>query len=412
VIEAELRELQAVLSRPQESVADADAPVGDKNVFKEQVNFDLVNLRGKMRSSQKLKEDLESDYMRQLALASNLPAEQMQFARMIDQKTRLEEDLKQADSVIKVADMLLKLGKGDIEVYSPAQQAYPPDSLFVNLLPLLGFFFGIGLGALMAVVLEIADSHIRTQLEVESSYTVPCAITVPEVPLLSARNAVERLEYYVSYLDGIVSRRQAGKNQLSIGLASSCSGEGKSTLAYCWAHYLFNSGKRVAIVEFDPTPNNYFGSDQVAQRPLEDYLWGEAGLDEIIWQQDIARIKARDPKRIKDGLSRSQASKLIPDLHTRYDVVIVDFPGILDEDYSLDLFHLVDETLFVIGSNKITRRYVDAALRECEQARVRPLSIVLNRALKIFVDDARVDMASKKASAGYVRGVKSWFAGK
>lgn len=412
VIEAELRELQGALSRPQEQVAEASASPGDKNAFKEQVNLDLVNLRGKMRSAQKLKEDIEAEYKNQLTLITNLPAEQMQFARLIDQKTRLEEELKRADSMIKVADMLLKLGKGDIDVYTTAAQAYPPDSLLLNLLPLLGFFFGIGLGALLAVVLEIADSHLRTQYEVESSYNVPCAITIPEVPLLSSRNVVEKLGFYVSYIDGLVSRKLLGRERITVSLVSSTESEGKSTLAYCWAQQQLASGRKVAIVEWDPTSNSYFGDHQVAQRPLEDYLLGQASLDDVIYQQDIARIKAHDPKRVKEGLSRNQAERFLSELHARYDVVIFDSPGVLDEDYSLDLFHLADMTLYVIGSNKVKRRYVEAAFKECEQAEVRPQYIILNRALRIFIDDVRVDMANKKASSGLVKGVRSWFAGK
>ncbi|MDP1835608.1 MAG: AAA family ATPase [Chlamydiales bacterium] len=403
VLEAEMRELQTMLSKPNTDDQSGSNASGyqqyEKNPIKDQLNLDLVGLRGKVRSSQKLREDLEIAYARQQDQTSNLPADELQFARMTDQKFRDEENLKQTESVLKVAEMMLKLGKGDIDVYVNATRAEPADSILIDLLPLLGFLVGIGFGLSFAAFLEVIDNKLRTPQEVERSYNVPCMLTIPEMSGLNNRVVEERLRFYVSHLESALSRHLPKDAHFSLAVTSSVAGEGKSTLTYCLARYWEKLGKSVVILNLDPVSSILFNDTAQPAKSIEEFLLGRANIDEVIATGPVPHLNVDATHDLKALLRTGNTSQLMQKLRERYDIILIDVPGIVDRDYATAALELADQVLFVVGSNKVTRRFVDTSLHECEIADIWPVGIVLNRALKIFVDDVHVQVESKRARA-------------
>lgn len=409
-LEAQLVELQAMLSKPPSDNPDPQSlQQYEPNAIKQQLNLDLVNLRGKVRSAQKIKEDAQSDYAKQQTQLTNLPAEEMEFSRLLNQKTYFEEDLKQTESVMKIADMMLKLGKGDLDLYANATKAQPDDSIFINLLPLIGFLVGIAFGLTLAAFLEITDPKIRTPQEADNAYNIPCLMTIPELSVLNARNADERLRFFISYLEGAIIRYFQGAQRFSLAVTSSTAGEGKSTLTFSLGRYWQRFGKKVVMVEFDPELNPMFGPEAIPARPLEDYLLGHATLDEIIYHGDLSRIKVSSALDMKELLRGDQACRLMEELRQQFDIVLLDTPGVVERDYTLGTLDLADGVLFVIGSSKVARKYVDSSLHECELVGVWPIGLVLNRALSIFIDDVRLKAEAKLVKTGLFSRIRGWF---
>ncbi len=413
ILEAQLQELQAMLAKPaQDNPENQPYQQYEANPLKQTLNMDLVNLRGKVRSAQKQKEDVEVEYGRMQKQLANLPQEEAQFGRLLDQKTRMEEDLKDSEAVMKVAEMMLKLGKGDLDLYANATKAEPDNSLVVQLLPLIGFLVGIFFGLSLAAFLEIVDPKIRTPTEVDNSYNVPCIMTIPELTGMSAGKAEERLKFFISYLEAAIIRQFQGSSHFTVALTSSSSGEGKSTLTYCLARYWQRFGKRVVVVEMDPLPNPMFNQEAMPSQALEEYLVGQASLEQVLHQGEISRLKVGSEANMKELLRRGQLPSLMAELQKRFDIVIIDAPGVVERDYTLDTLRVADAVLFVIGSCKMTRNYIDSSLHECDLAGIRPFGILLNRALKIFVDDVRVQSEAQRSKEGIISKIRSLFSGK
>ncbi len=413
ILEAELDELNAMMARPQKKdPAHRPFQQVEKNSVKEQLNLNLLSLRGKVRSSQKLKDDLASAIESQRKNMDNLPAEEMEFSRMLDEKGRYEADLKETEAIMKATEMMLKLGKGDIDIYLPASKAQAVDSLFLDLLPLVGFLVGIGFGLALAAFLEIIDPKIRTSRELEGAYTVPCLITIPELAKLTPKTAEERLRPFVSYLEESITRGMRPHDHEILAVTSSIKDEGKSTIAYCLACEYKRLNKKVALVEWDPKPSSFFDAGDTARKNIMDYLRGNASFDEIVHHGDISRVVVGQETNIKEFIRKGPMKQLIDELRRQFDVVIFDTPGVMDHDHTLNVLVHADHTLFVIGSNQVNRDYVDTSLRECELVDVVPIGIVLNRALKIFVDDIRIQVEGGRSANTSTSGQTSWFGSK
>lgn len=380
-LEAEIEEIQKSLSQKQEDLSLQY----EKNPLKDQLNLDLLHLRGKLRSFQKRKEDLEELYHAQQKQQINLAENELLFARLNDQKHRYEEELRQTEAIKKVADMLIKMGKGDIDLYANASKAHPEDSFMITLLPLVGFLLGLGVGIALATFLEITDNKLRTAQELEKCYNLPCLLTVPEMSRWRSFSE-ERLSVYISYLESLLSRSL--NSPFVLALTSSTSGEGKTTLTRCLAHYWQSLGKAVLLIHLDV-------EEQKNEKSLESYLRGEIELKEAICKEVVPCITS-DGSMDKSMVRKGGISQLLQKLRSEYEIILLDSPGILSREYSLSLLEIADYSLFVVGSSRTCKKYIDKSLRECEIAGISPIGFILNRALKIFIDDLFVEIESSK----------------
>ena len=407
-LEAEVDELRRMIQEPQQASERATAyQQYEKNPLKEQLNIELVNLRGRLRSAQRLKEDLEQQVEKQQGQLKDLPSEQMAYSRLVTEKLRYEDELQNTEQVMKAAEMMLKVGKGELDLYLNASKASPSSSFIVDLLPLLGFLVGAFAGLSLAAFVEVIDPKIRTSREANKTYNIPTILTIPEMTLLSKGNAERRLRFFVSYLQEALERRLGEQDSISFALTSSQAGEGKSTLCYLLARYYQRLNHSVVYVQFDPEKNPYFEDLSTPERSIEAYLRGNATLDEVIMEGDLPRLCTFDDPDMKELIKASRMAELMEQLGERYDVVVVDAPGIIQHDYALNVMEYVDESLFIIGSNKVTRKFVNASLEEADFHGVWPMGIVLNRALKIFIDDVRIQQETRRNRVGLLTRLKS-----
>lgn len=400
ILEAQVHELNAMLAKASTESPDEGGAFQqfERNPVKEQLNLDMLVLLSKVRSAQKIKEDLAENLAKEKVRMATLPADELEFGRLLNQKARYEEELKQTDAVMKVASMMLKLGKGDISLYTNAAQAPLEKSFIIDMLPLIGFLVGTGFGLSLAAFFEVLDNKLRTPQEVERSYNLPCLVTIPEMSLSNKRVGEEKLKFYISHLEGVLSRFEPQDARFSLAITSSISGEGKSTLVYCLAHYWQKMGKKVVVIDLDGASNIFWRDVPKPKKPLEDYLRGSATLEEVVADGQVPRLQIGQDQDVNVMLRTGHVDRLLQILRETYDILLFDVPGIIEQDYSITALELAEHTVFVVGSNKVARKYVDASLHELEVANLWPLGIILNRALKIFIDDVHV--ASKRSSSG------------
>jgi Mrp family chromosome partitioning ATPase/capsular polysaccharide biosynthesis protein len=400
LLESSLRELRNMLN--EQRIDDSKGKVFEKNPFKEQLSVELMRLQGKLRSQQQLKEDLEASVIAIEKGLETLPKEQMQFVKLMQVKKSAEEEAKELDLALRSTLLYLSLGKGDVDLYQSADVAEPITSRWdkwLSLFPILGAFIGLGLGIGIAVGLEMSDHRICTAKQIDLLYKVKCIQTIPEISGLMKKDIEEQTLFYIRDLVDQFECLNDGETPKSIGFTSSLNGEGKSCLAYYLAkYYATRLGKKTVVIEFDYHLNEFLREDLIPCATVEKYLRGETDLSHIVEQGKPDCIKTAFDPSMKELLKSDRMAQLWKDLSEKYDVIVIDTPAIVEDDYALNLVNWVDLCVFVIGSAVVKRDHVDASFRELERRGITPCGIVLNRVVAAYIDDVRIRAERKNLS--------------
>lgn len=392
VLESSLRELRNMLS--EQSMDDSKGKIYEKNPLKEQLNIELMRLQGKLRSAQKLKEDLEASVQGVDKALENLPKEQMQFARLMQIKKSTDEEIKELDLALRSTQLYLSLGKGDVDLYQSADVAEPLTSKWekwLALFPILGAILGIGVGVCIAIGLEMTDRRICTAKQIDLLYNVKCIQTIPEIPSLIKKDVEEQTLFYIRDLVDQFEHLNNGETPRSIGFTSSLNGEGKSCLAFYLArYYATRLGKKTVVIEFDYHKNEFLREDLTPCDTVEKYLHGETDLSHIVEPGEPDCIKAAFDPGMKELLKSDRMTQLWTNLKEKYDVIVIDTPAIVEDDYALNLVNWVDLSVFVVGSSIAKKEHIDASFIELERRGIKPCGIILNRVLAAYIDDVRI----------------------
>jgi Mrp family chromosome partitioning ATPase len=119
---------------------------------------------------------------------------------------------------------------------------------------------------------------------------------------------------------------------------------------------------------------------------LEAYLRGEAEwLDVLGDAGGPASMKVGAPTLdLLELMNTPVMARLWETVKSRYDLVLVEGPGIMEDEASVFLAGLADRIIYVIGSTVSPKSAVDAAFSKMEEHHVRPSLLVLNLALPEF----------------------------
>ncbi len=406
ILEAQVEELQKIAAAPpQGTPGDQTAGLAaetSSNPLKDQVNITLMNLRGKVRSAQKLRDDLAMEYAAKQKEIDNLPEVQMVLTRYITEKQTDEDNLKGAEQFVKAAETLMKVGKGDLELYMNASKATPHESVLIELLPLIGFLLGVVAGTTLAAALELFDTRLRTPIEVQNHYNIPCIMSMPELKLhMKDRNALEQqLRFFIRTLEEAIDLHTGRMGQFVLGIASSQDGEGKSLFAYYLARFYQKLGRCAVVVEFDYKKNPFFAGHEAGKCKIEQFLRGQCSFSDLVYNSAPARLTTGKDTDMKELVKTPKMRELMALLRERYQVVILDLPGLLTEDYAINVLSLADQSVYIVSSEKTSRKQLNDCFKGLEFHRIKPLGLILNRMLDIFVDDARIRSESHRVNFG------------
>lgn len=381
-------------------VANDQSLSTEPNPLKEKLNLDLISMQAKLRASQKLKEDLAEMVANYKQEVSNWSEEQSTFAKLLDKKNSLDYQIRSNEQTQRMMEVMLNLGKGDLETYQPAEKAFSSEnSIWVELIPTLAFIFGSLFGIAAAVVAEVLDKKIRTSKQLTIAYHLPCIATIPEWHLLLRKNAEKKTLFYTR---NIAERLHLMGPFSSVAVVSSIAGEGKSTIAYHLALYYANLGKKTLLLEFDSRPNPFADETTLAPSSLEQFLQGEASIEDIIYHNAPDRLKAGDHPEMKELVKSESMKKLWDALRQSYEIIILDVPGIIEDEFAINVTGIADQCLFVVGSSKVNKNYVDASLKEFEIHGIKPSGIILNRVLPIYEDNLRASAYDKQTRSKFL----------
>lgn len=408
-------ELKALSAKANEAPSQVQRiQVLEKNPVKEKLEVDLMKMQGKVRSAQKVKQDLAFQMENFKNEMDRLPSLQIAFSKLLQAKQTTEEQLRYLNTAVDKTQSMINVPKGSIEIYQLAEKAKPvKDAWWVELLPVLGLIFGTGFGTVLAFLLELNDKRLWTAKQIDLAYHVPVVTTIPEIPAFSPKTASAQTLFYTRIIAERLEKFQAARGRsypVIVALASSLENEGKTTIAYHLAQYYKRIGKNPLFLEFDYRFNPYVGEESETAASLERFLQNPHGdFHSLIQPGKVDWIKMANPEPEMKELIKSPAmAKLLHELSNRYDVIVIDAPSIIHDDYALNVCSLADYCLFVVGSSEVTKSVVDESLRELNLFGIKPHGIILNRVLPAYIDDQRIKLESKKNRNKFWQTLKFW----
>jgi capsular exopolysaccharide synthesis family protein len=252
---------------------------------------------------------------------------------------------------------------------------------------ILGGFVGLVFGIGLAFLLEYLDDTIKKAEDLKEFRPITLIGVVPrfvreELPLISAKDPND--PYYESYrkIRNYLTMNKRPVNSLVI--TSAGPGEGKSTTVVNLGISVSREGKKVAIVDVDlrrASLHTYF--DLPNDVGLTDLLQGKSSLDEAIQVthiEGLSILPSGPPFPDPAGLIESeQMGRLLADLKSRFDLVVLDSAPVLVKSDALVLARHVEGSVIVLESTKTTRRAVHEVMDILARAHIRPLGFVLNR---------------------------------
>lgn len=179
--------------------------------------------------------------------------------------------------------------------------------------------------------------------------------------------------------------QMAGYNVKVIAVTSADAGEGKSRISFELASSLADLNKKALYLDCDirkSITKERYGIVQKTEG-LSEYLCGQASKEDIIYKTDkqhmdiiFAGKRAPNPSEL---LSEELFKKLISDLRTEYDYVIVDTPPAnLVIDAQL-IARYCDTVLLVVRSNVTDRRAAIKVKNHFESMGIKIMGVVVNR---------------------------------
>jgi succinoglycan biosynthesis transport protein ExoP len=275
----------------------------------------------------------------------------------------------------------------EIRVMERAVCPSSPVSPNKGLNAILGLFVGLLFGVGVAVVMEYLDDTVRKGEDVKQFSPIPLIGMVPafgeeKVTLISTKDPNDPLHESYRKIRNFFAMQANPINTLLV--TSAGPGEGKSTTVANLGISVVREGKKVALLDMDlrrARLHTYF--DLPNDLGLTDVLQGKKSVDETIqttWVEGLSVISSGPPFTDPGQLIESnQMGRLISDLKTRFDMVILDSAPVLIKSDALVLGKYVDASIVVLESERTTRRAVRGLMEIMAKVNIRPLGFILNR---------------------------------
>lgn len=301
----------------------------------------------------------------------------------------------------------------DARIVASAIPAINPSNLSSALV--LGCALGSGLlgGILLSLLRERFDPAIRSAKDVEAATGLRVLATLDEVRLqkgkqrannrtpskqaLSSAQPDRLLTYAIdqpfsTFAEGfrhlrLMLNRYTTSGAKIVGIVSTSSGEGKSTVACNLAHLYAAGGARTILIDCDL--RNPKLSEQLsgsAAPGLPDVLLGKIAWSDAIHidaEFNLSLLTAKTSVTIgnpSDLLAQASFDELISSLSKSYDIVILDLAPIAMASDALVIAPVVDIFVLVVAEGKSDKSEVQHLLERAPDIHEKAVGVVLNRA--------------------------------
>lgn len=375
-LQGRVDELQKELEK-----AEADYRAAVMSAFKQHVELceSRVNRLESLVTQQRTKAASINEGLAKLEL---LQAELNQSKQMVDLlNTRIRE--------LNITDDAGAMNVIVLEPAVPMSRPYWPNmGKFVR----FAFAFGLILGLVAALSLEVVDDRIRSAEAASDALRLPLLAVVPAT--YKTGNALARLvsteprsvfsEVFRTLRTAIFFGTLDHKRD-TILLTSPMPGEGKSTTAANLAQSFAQVGRKTILVDCDfRRPRVHSEFELPDGKGISSVIAGEATLEEAIYtnvEQNLDLLPCGPiPPNPSELLNSSAFRDLLKQIHERYEHVIIDSPPLLAVADARILAAMVDVVLLVIRADKSRRRPARQAREQLDSVGANTLGLIINGA--------------------------------
>lgn len=319
-------------------------------------------------------------------------SKQADFDRIQSEIDRLEKYSEQLGEQLKSIGLAESTGTMNVYIVADAQ----PNSLPVepNRLGLLfkGAGGGLVVGVLLALLLDVLDTRLRSADEIKRLVGLPILGVIPHIPgarSVTARGQIVRSEPMSDVAEAYRTVRTAiyfgvaGAQMKTLLVTSPAPGDGKTTLASNLAGAMAQAGNSVILLDCDfrkPTQHKVFEIDRKVG--LSTVLAGNADIAEATQATAIDGLSVVAcgpiPANPSEILNSQGFLDLLDTLSKRYDMVVIDSPPVLPVTDARILAASVDGVLLALRAEKTTRSAATTARDQLTSVGGRVLGIVVN----------------------------------
>jgi capsular exopolysaccharide synthesis family protein len=276
----------------------------------------------------------------------------------------------------------------------PTHPSFPTLRVSLALAIAVGLLLGLGAG----VVAEILDQSVKNADDLESKVGHPAIASVPAISKRMMRQMPPAERHPSGYLIGrpmsafaealrvlrtVIVYSRLDFSVKVVAVTSALPDEGKTTISMCLARVAAMSGQRVVVVDCD-----------LRKQSINDVLDVETdvGILQVLageapWRSAIVRDPNSDAHVLpvatsgftpRDVFGSDAMSRLVADLRSHYDLVVLDCAPILAVAETRVLVKHADTTVVVARAGRSATGAVRTAVQQTESAGGKVLGIVLN----------------------------------
>jgi capsular exopolysaccharide synthesis family protein len=255
----------------------------------------------------------------------------------------------------------------------------------------LGLFGGLGLGLAFAFFIAFIDDRVKSGFDIEAVVGLPLLAIIPQIRRLET---IERSQVAISNADpqaaeaflslhSTLRLKDESKHAKVILVTSTTPGEGKSFVTTNLALTFAAHGEKTIIVDCDlrkPNVHRSFGVENL--KGVIDYCAADVSIDQLIIKDHQANFdilpsggRAKNPTQI---LNTRNFVRLIEELRTRYDRVLIDTPPLAAVSDAMAILPLADGSVFTIMFNHVRRKAAQFCARRLLATNIPCFGAVLN----------------------------------
>ena len=337
---------------------------------------------------------------------------QAEFSKLQVEADRTTKLCDLLDSRIKEISVTEDSGAMNIQVLEAAKAEQYPTSPKRTIIVLAAMAVGLGLGCAAAVAHETLDQRVREPDESGQLLGLPVLGTVPIVrhAVAAARKQLGRAVHLAPNSDVADAYRMLraavyygwpNREAKSVVITSPTRGDGKSTTASNLAIAMAQAGIRTLLIDADlraAVQHRVFGvsnttglSDIIAHGVAVEHTLRKTEIDSLVL------LPSGTPTTTPAEVTNGQAfAKLLQQLETDYDLVVIDSPPLLDVADARILGAQAGLTILTVRADKSTRQDVRQACQQLLGVGSSILGVVVNgvsRGRRAYAGEYRSDEA-------------------
>jgi capsular exopolysaccharide synthesis family protein len=291
-----------------------------------------------------------------------------------------------------------QLNTSDAHLLAYASQPTSPASPLLRVSLALALIAGLALGLMAGVVAELLDQSVKNADDLETKVGSPAIASIPTISKRMMRQLPPAERHPSGYLIGrpmsaftealrvlrtVIVYSRLDFSVKVVAVTSGLPDEGKTTISMCLARVAAMSGQRALVVDCD-----------LRKQSINDVLDVETdvGILQVLageapWRSAIVRDPCSDAHVLpvatsgftpRDVFGSEAMSRLVSELRSHYDLVILDCAPILAVAETRILVKHADTVVVVARAGRSAIGAVRSAVRQTEKAGGQVLGVALN----------------------------------